>query len=295
MESLIGPDDDTPYDVILLEYSLNSAKGLELLLKRLRYRYPDAIMIYIHLYSFRKDIVGPNGLTPFQMNKYSETVSYRWGPGERAANAVYKDVTGLMRKYNGHVWALPRTGHVMNSRPLFSADWQHLSLAGHQKVAKEVEKIVEKEIVRYNPSTAKRGDWGEGDQCTSWFVEGDIPHEYSGASTVLPFEGFGGSAKYALQFKGPGKIVVENKRNLIAPIFLSFMTKGNLYPKVEVKVNNRTVMLNPTSDVNAQIMKNALVGWAMAGRNEIEITPTTGWQLPFRVVGINMCGACYFV
>jgi len=40
-----------PFDIIFLEFSLGSLNGIHLLLERLRRRYPDAVIIYVHLWS----------------------------------------------------------------------------------------------------------------------------------------------------------------------------------------------------------------------------------------------------
>ena len=48
---------DIDYDVITVEYSINGIENLDLLLRRLRRRYPGAIIIYIHVYSWLVEAV----------------------------------------------------------------------------------------------------------------------------------------------------------------------------------------------------------------------------------------------
>lgn len=43
-------NDKTEYDVIIFEFSLSGLQNIDTLVRRLQYRYPNAILIYVHLY-----------------------------------------------------------------------------------------------------------------------------------------------------------------------------------------------------------------------------------------------------
>jgi len=51
LQSILRGRESIEFDVIILEFSLNGYNGLTTLIKRLQYRYPNAALIYMHLYS----------------------------------------------------------------------------------------------------------------------------------------------------------------------------------------------------------------------------------------------------
>lgn len=292
VETIVGEENEQ-YDIILLEYSLNGIEGLELLIKRLRNRYPDAIIIYVHLYSLQNEVVDEQGRTPFIINDYKERgrQTYRWGGGERTSFIAQERIHSIVSRYNGHMYALPRTWQPMNSKTLFAPDWHHLSVAGHRKVADDLLQLIEKIGVSYSKSTAQVGSWGQGDQCMTWFMDGDCTVNYKGPELTI-FQGFGGNMKYSLQFKSTGTITFNNAKSHSVPLYLSYMTKYHSYPSAEVKAGGHKTIIDPTTDSPRHVMKTKPIGWAKPGRNTIEITPMGTWHLPFRVTGIINCGAC---
>eukprot|EP00586_Coscinodiscus_wailesii_P020738 CAMPEP_0172516640 /NCGR_PEP_ID=MMETSP1066-20121228/277927_1 /TAXON_ID=671091 /ORGANISM="Coscinodiscus wailesii, Strain CCMP2513" /LENGTH=165 /DNA_ID=CAMNT_0013298211 /DNA_START=167 /DNA_END=664 /DNA_ORIENTATION=- len=138
----------------------------------------------------------------------------------------------------------------------------------------------------------RKGSWGGGDQCVNWFMDGRIPLEHTGKSEISSFEGFGGSYKFALQFKGPGSIIFTNEKDFDVPLYISYMTKSENYPLVELTVDDKSITLNPKTWWLRHVMQTKQIGWAKPGRNELKINPKTEWQLPFRITAVNLCGAC---
>lgn len=301
LQTLAGKE-DTLYDVILLEFSIVGHHGLELLLRRLRARYPDAMMIYIHLYSLETDVIDGSGRTPLATNRRFTDGSYRWGGASyNKHNELYKEVWGLMRRYNGQTYDLPHAGFPMNSAYLFSADWRHLSVEGHKRVAEDVLAMIDDMAQKsgYNTKKPKNGSWGLGDQCHSWILDGEVGLEFRGANKVAVPGYQRNVIHYALQFRGAGSIFVTNENTVTVPVFLSFMTRSTYFPKTQIDINGRTMTIDPTSDSERNVMRTLLVGWAKPGKNEIMIVPMANTKgssgailKAFRVTGINLCGAC---
>lgn len=312
------------FDVILLEFSLGGHDGLDLLLKRLRLRYPRATIIYVHLYSLLTDVVDVDGHTPQELleGKPDEekipdmSKDYHWGYGERISNAMYSDLKTLLKKYSGHMFSLPRPSDVTESLYLFSPDWHHLSQEGHNIVAEGIMTIL-KELndmkstsdadsdSNASPDLDKDDNWDSSfgtvdnrDQCSVWFSTGKIPFNYDGSITPSSFIAFGGTEEYALEVKGSGEggtIYVDSSYSVSVPLFMFYMTKAEEYPFVEVAtgIDHKDVkILDPIINSQRDVMKSEQVGWAEPGRNEVRIKPIMDSNLPFRVTGFALCEAC---
>jgi len=298
IENIVG---SKKFEVILLEFSLDGHDGLELLLKRLRIRYPTAAIIYIHLYSLQTDIVDEDRRTPQDAGETDASKEYKWGYGEKISNAVFTDLGLLLKKYGGYMYTLPRTVEVLDSMYLFSPDWHHLSQEGHNTVAEGVMTIMKDvETTAQHKDTINAWDDSFGmldnkDQCDVWFSDGKIPFQFKGSVAKAQFQAFGESEEYALELKGPGSIYVINKLPVAVPLYMFFMTKAEDYPFVEVATgdDHRDVkVVDPIINSSRDVMKSEQVGWAEPGMNEIRIKPIMETPSPFRVTGFALCEAC---
>jgi CheY-like chemotaxis protein len=291
------------FDVILLEFSLDGHDGLELLLKRLRLRYPQATIVYVHLYSLLTDIVDDQGRTPEEAADTDASKDYRWGYGERISKAVYTDLNLLLKKYGGFMYSLPRMEDVVDSMYLFSEDWHHLSQEGHNTVAEGVLSIL-KDVSSGAAPAAIRPEfaWDDSfgtldnkDQCEVWFSDGRNPFQFKGIAQMAQFGTVLGSEEYAIEFKGPGSIYIENRLPIAVPLYMFYMTKAEEYPFVEVasgEDHKDVKIIDPIIQSSRDIMKSEKIGFAEPGRNEIMIKPVTETTSPFRVTGFALCEAC---
>ena len=115
-EALSKDEDRTTkvYDLILLEFSMNGIEGLDFLLYRLRTRFPNAILVYVHLRSL----------------------------GRHSIKLEDQQLKDLMAPVNGIYFMMPPVEVAPDtngkSYHLYGADRHHLSEVGHKYIAKGV-------------------------------------------------------------------------------------------------------------------------------------------------------------
>jgi len=320
LESIIPDAETKNYDVIMFDFVLNGTDGFPLLLKRLKTRYPDAIIIYVHIWSIvnlARDALTklpPQPKSPhFDPNRDWEWKSEdTFNPG--AQEDCGREICGkeqmekLVREAGGHIWTMRRPVTVKEAIDIgwFSDDWHHLSAFGHQMVANNL--LAYLQTVREDVFKQKnRGGFGIGDQCWNWFETGDINLDYFNAE---PYNLLGGKAQVqtdsvkmtlAIDPNGGGFLGFDSRFDIPVPVGLAYMSIRNPrdYPKVEVLVNSLehqpAVVIDPAYNNNlpdVHIVVYAHVGWALPGRNSIAIRPLETRPNPFRVVGVYLCGEC---
>lgn len=276
------PDDEVNYDVILLEFSLNGLMGLQLLVHRVRRRYPNALIIYIDLYSNRKPgfsncIGGPCRMTPTRMT----------------------GLQNLLDRVGATMLQMPRPKDPLHweddVQPWFANDNHHLSATGHAWIVKGVMDI----IGNFNFNTDHgQGDWLEGDLCVSWFKTGRMPP---------PLRVQGGTlnefAKLKYAYEIPSHATLDFDASALkgpAPLFLVYMTKSDEYPQVSVNFNDQHFIQidsksphhNFVDDHVTAVQSLGLVQVYEEIHLEIENIDLSKDKLPFRLVGIVMCAAC---
>ena len=154
----------TIYDIILLEFSVNGFPGTEFLMNRLRNRYPDAIIIYVHLHS----------LTHPPRESLSE---------EFFVNTM-KPVNGIYYMFPVEVLsdAYGRGNEHYSDEllGLYANDRHHLSKTGHEFLADQLTLLLQNTLLE--PADALTlelgtlGEWDAGDQCYLWFMnDGKLP------------------------------------------------------------------------------------------------------------------------
>ena len=224
-ESLSKEEDRTTkvYDLILLEFSMNGIEGLDFLLYRLRTRFPNAILVYVHLRS----------------------------PGRHSIKLEDQQLKDMMTPVNGIYYAMPplevipdRSGQ---SYHLYGADRHHLSEVGHKFIAKGVVDLLRQndpqiqELIRRNHQAANLGSWGGGDQCYFWMNSlGSFPSDLKAEGGRLNmFDSFlekwayeidvGNHAQFSFDFKlnqnNQNTIRNTNTQKNSVPIFLVYMAK----------------------------------------------------------------------
>jgi len=152
-------DEDIRYDVIVLEFSTNDSldnlrDSLKVLARRIRTRYPNALMIYLHSYHFG---IYLNLLK--ERNAHNQFIRDR----NLAIKRAMKDVGGI-------VYSIPTPKSIRQSSELrqwFMDDLHHFSTKGHLLIAKELEHIIKEEIDinQLDDDIGKVGSWGRGDKC----------------------------------------------------------------------------------------------------------------------------------
>jgi hypothetical protein len=318
LQSIIPDAEHKNYDVIMFDFVLNGTDGFPLLLKRLRARYPDAVIIYVHIWSIlnlardAETFHQPNpkaaGFNPNGPWEWKSDDTFNPGTTKDCGREVCgkEQMEELVTDAGGHIWHMPRPATVQEvvDKGWFSNDWHHLSAYGHQMVANNLLAFLQ--TVKQDVFKPKRlGTFGMGDQCWNWFESGDVQLDYFNAEPynlmrnanamkmtleIDPTQALGGYLGFDSQFDIP------------VPVGLAYMSIRDPadYPKVEVTVNSREhqlpVVIDPAYNNNlasVHIVVYAHVGWALPGRNSLTITPLEHSKPnPFRVVGVYLCGEC---
>ena len=325
-EGVLAEDIEMDFDVIMLEYSLNGLDGMPLLLERLRRRYPNAVVIYVHLWSLRMTVDNAKtGEKPRDVLKAghtflmadelinqmlgSENAVWSWGEAMVAdSKQIGMDAMDAVLKVRGYLYELPlpeQPGTAFSDH-WFGPDYHHLSVAGHRLVATGLADLL-KTTKSLTGADAKYGSrtWGKGDQCFSWYEHGKHDAVSITGGTMKMFVK---PDKWALhigmQFGQPASIAFPNIHHETQPVELVLMSWGpGVYPESQVTLASidkstpdQSFLLNPLHPSDKQrvfhVTRTIHIGWAEPGQNQLVINPMEVTQRPLRVTGIVMCGAC---
>lgn len=286
--------DDTEYDVIALEFSINGAQAFDWLVKRLRARFPNAIIIYVHLWTLKNSVVDGLGKTPNDRGLVgdleSRNVQWFWKTSRKEINKVAPQVTEA-EQYGMYYYFFPLPETPADAFQYFAADAHHLGPSGHRTVAEHVMRIAEGIMP---PEGPRKGTWGLGDTCDNWFSSGDIKIRYQGGQ-IKPFTGDKYNDKFSLEFTEEGGSITLPNDGPRAPLWAHFMSGHVTYPLTDVTVWDRNYVLEPNNDeAFYHTVKTQLLGYAETHpANEIFFKPRPGYDVPFRLVAVGYCGACY--
>jgi hypothetical protein len=321
--------DNADFDVILIEYSLNGLEGIDLLLQRLRRRYPSAILVYVHLWSLRMSV--HNAIT-YEKPRQILNQGLKFTAADEAITTVLADPTAqwawsdsmvsdskevsieafhAIAKVDGYVYELQRPDSPMKVMEdnWFGPDYHHLSTKGHEIVAQGIMSLVHHPETKVPPLTKLKfhdRSWGKGgDQCFSWYETGKTESvEISGGTMKM----FVKPDKWALhigqRFGAETKLTFFNNSKEKQPVELFFMSWGDpsIYPKSTITLTSEdnasisSMTLDPLHPIQAQriyhITNTVRVGWAAPGLNSLRVVPNETTQRPLRITGIVICGAC---
>lgn len=318
------------FDLITIEFSLNGISGIDLLLERLRKRYPNAMFIYVHLLSPRmslrdnktgkmpRDILDDTNLKFTEMDTLTtEALSdpnadWVWDVGEIIESKKMEAVAlEKMNKLGGKVWSFPINNAINEVFPFFTPDRHHLNYEGHSVVAAGLRNILSQanplsEVEVLKRSSGINGSWGKGDFCYIWFETGLSPLHHTGGKMKL----FIKPNKFAHHMSignGTSTISVDNKMSWSMPLSVMYMVwHPQYYPKTKVTITSHTqdrsvatsepFILNPIHENEEMrswhVTVTSKVGVANPGRNTIAFECLEKTKKPLRVTGIVMCGAC---
>lgn len=318
-----GVPDDEMFDVIVFEFSHGDLRQMDTLVKRLQYRYPNAVLIYVHLYSLRA--VTETKTT----NGNGEKGELRWLPEKDAlTRGPGPFVTDLLDRVGGHLVVLPRSvvhdgrdDDPYRAVPLFQSDGVHLSARGHRVVADALAAALGADVRFGVPppvAAAHRdldGTWGHGDRCVSWFRAGD---EFDASSTVLRYTGSDaalvrvdgvGDGAWAVRFdleREAGTVTIRNDRSVDVPLFLSFLVPpspseggGPVAPRARVGLpDGSSFLLRTTSGRKTSARRNgyevetADVGTIPPGDSVVTFSPIdrASAVAPLYLVGVELFG-----
>jgi hypothetical protein len=308
------------YDLVLLDFNLNGSDGLPLLVKRLRERYPDAILVYVGLWSLMTSMEeAGTGKSILQVG-HDTTRDWKWKDedfyvtGGLLGQDCTREICTLdklkevMESYGGHVYEFPRPSSpdVCIREGWFNEnDWHHLSETGHRVLANDLIRFLDAHHEALFNNHKEVGDWGLGDQCYSWMQTGSNPLMTTGAEMVDLLAGAGTDVtRWALEFSSDeqtGDIIIDSKFDVPVPLGIGYFSRFDPanFDIVDVTINeSQGFTIDPSmnkSGLNikhATMMTFAHLGNAQPGKNVIKITTKEKRDRPFQVTGLYLCGAC---
>jgi len=318
--------DKAMYDVIVLEYLMACRNGLEILAKRLRARFPDAIIIFNMMWvpvlitgkdnlnqgtSFydswlKHKLQGVKLTSEHISNITSEMSMFHLNPPHMKGLIELHE--NINEEVNGHLLFLDdiRTLQWDNKdwvkdRLSLYTDIVHWNQKGHDFVAQGIKKL----LLQLHPKPSnKLGTWGDGDSCNMWYNTGNVTIKYSPVEEIQLKE-FAPS-KYALEISSEGgELIVNNPLPHPRNLMITHMTTGPTYanyPKVEIKINDahdKSFIIYPLAtdhQFRVHIAKTASLDIIPPGESKVFIKPIKEEHnnpkilFPFRVVAVAVLG-----
>jgi hypothetical protein len=296
LQSMI-PDSNINFDVITLEFRSCGDGSFEFLLKRIRERYPDAVIIFVHLWHLLFLNEKESGMTPDELGKNPE-LDWIFIHGVPCASPW---MVSIAEKYGAYVYRLPENPRQAIDNNWFQDDWHHPTEAGHMEIANGILEILshhQEELFK----SKRVGSFGLGDQCMSWYQDGGkgLSVDVDGVNIAEKTKLIGSGNKYAVEMDSleGGVITFESNLDELVPIGLMVMSlKDGKYSVAEVQVNNQdAVKIDPNFNSHAHPRAHVAmlhqVGFAQKGRNSISVRIIDARERPFRVTGLVLCGVC---
>jgi len=260
------------FDVVVFEYYMRAHEGLATLARRIRKRFPDAVLIFLmnwnptqigrcynenclygkqnmlewvddHGFDIKGSHMKHGSLHDPKMHQIFKDANetWWWHFGDPKMRAFVLDSARDVGGYVSHMQAPENLSDWTQYADLFAEDAHHLSRKGHMDVAQRIRDIVEWHGV---PKEPRLGNFMGSDHCINWFETGKTDGiEYSPNGMV---EGMSNvqvvNRKYALHFVGEkrdGWIRVHNPSDGPLVLYLGYMTTGpppSLYPTTEVVI-----------------------------------------------------------
>lgn len=134
---LCGAEAEMPFDIILSEFSVNELNGFQLLHQRLHDRFPDALIMYVHLFSLQHlhyDIT--NNHVHELVHGAGGQVYYFFG------NTDYDDPTAFFDSKDLEIPLNNENPPPLEILELFVEDNHHLNNIGHE-LRHQLSKIIE--------------------------------------------------------------------------------------------------------------------------------------------------------
>jgi len=272
LASMMG---DEQYDVIILEYYMFGQEGLIPLAKRIRERYPDAIIVFIRLWGpdriLRKDshinlpswardkgfdssFIHDKAFHDVYLNEGGNNWFF-WSGNKNQKEIQEEAVTAV----GGYLISMP-----WNEKPDGPGGWLDIgdnmlannsfcpSAQGHEDITNKVKEIVDRVGVPKNP---RMNPFSVVDQCYNWLQTGEIKEGMSFGPNGSMEKMFN-TLKYAVEYDFDKDhegnwFDVENQSNQEMELQIGFMATGpppSKYPKVVATFDGVDILLNPVAD-----------------------------------------------
>ena len=261
---------DEIFDVIVLEYFIRGYAGLIPLVKRLRERFPDSLIIILREWNPHMNVIVEEYIETNEMkgkkntmtacgwiqknnfdiydhnqlkkamdeSKENDNIKWKW------TKILDQDKINIQEKaanlFGAYILPMDRPDHPedwIKYAHLFANDCHHKSAQGHEDVAKRIRQFIKWKGITKQPRV---NEWGYHDSCVSWFESGDTSGiEYTKNIKLEKFANKNGP-KFALSFfQNAGSITLTNPSKNYMALYLAYMTTGpgtSKYPKTEVQI-----------------------------------------------------------
>jgi len=267
-DSLDTHHQEIPFDVIIFEFSINGMKGFELLFKRLQERFPDALLIYIDLWSLKFGSMDSTNARQL----VNDAGGYVYFLGNKSHPTNHFDYKNL--EYDLSKNKLP-SADIME---LFASDTHHISTYGHRLVRYQIRNIIE-QYGQFSKSPSL-GSWHGGDKCLNWFEDGKASLRIIDGGTMNNFDKK--NQKYAIEMDD-SRMVFEyiHSGENEAPIGFQVMKKSedmwdpfsSYYPPVVVRIAQVLAEINDAEE-NVTNLNVELDG---ENHPDLKISKPEGW------------------
>ena len=327
-------DASVEYDVITLEYSFSSSdttkdaylSSMELLVQRLRQRYPQAKLILVDIWTPRDFVFFDTAFNTTESFEEWKTVHYdsNDAPFEWTFRTlsetelqVQNQMEATMASVGGLVAKLARPEHPSTILDDWFVEEQNheddeifslrytLSRNGHEAVAKSIREAIRNHqpSAQFHLSAQQRlFSWGSGDSCKLWYDTGtkDFPDSSDYSDSLKPTEIAPNS--YALEVTKGGTLNVHNPFDTERLVYLTYLTASELatsnkvYPRTKVKLEggSSSVILDPSHELQQQhqhhFTRTSAVG-VLKGlqTSTLEFISLEEYTVhPFRIVGVSI-------
>lgn len=304
---------------------MNGTDGLMLLLKRLRDRYPDSVIVYVGLWSLISTAMEEGTKKNVQDRGKDPSVNWVWKEGDfftRSTNPnwdCWREVCSVQRmkevvqSVGGYFYEFPRPLSPKNAikEGWFVDDWHHFSEKGHRLIADDLSRFLADKHQELYKTPKRFNIETSGDQCYNWFGTGNVELPKYDGVTLKNLAGANhkdgntdyDSNKWVLEVDPRNGATIEfDSKFESAPIGLGYMSRQDPaeYPQVRIELNNKVadpVVIDPNINrvvwmKSAHITTFTEIGFTKFGSNMLSIKPLEQRNQPFRVVGIYICGYC---
>lgn len=269
----------TMADVILIEFSVKTNDSLWRLARRLRQRFPDATIIFLHLWmpfqyyhEPKRENVKQTVDRALKRNKDTDTAANYVLNGTVADEWTFTIDQGatleaIALEIGAQIYHQPRPDNPLEALKqymhYFKNDMVHFSEAGHLSVARGIrDMIVASGIIYSNNSTSTTNAWQDKDACQSWYQTGELvpTHDTMTASdSVVTEVGIGlamvkfGKTKHALEVAPPTAFLkFHNPLGRPVKVYLSYMMtapQSDVYPAVLVSLTASSMTTADTTRI----------------------------------------------
>eukprot|EP00545_Synedropsis_sp_CCMP1620_P005211 CAMPEP_0119015954 /NCGR_PEP_ID=MMETSP1176-20130426/11739_1 /TAXON_ID=265551 /ORGANISM="Synedropsis recta cf, Strain CCMP1620" /LENGTH=457 /DNA_ID=CAMNT_0006969279 /DNA_START=60 /DNA_END=1433 /DNA_ORIENTATION=+ len=314
-ETMVG--DDHTYDAIIFDYWLKAGQGLPELARRLRQRFPNAIMVFFKTWGpvharrrptedsteeitfeeWKTTQYFPAGQVNDVIIALQKDTGYWYFPEHHDADVLINDVRN---EVGGFFVRIPKkaTGKETLEFYLhfFNKQNAQLSPMGHAFLAKVTKQTIKNKLIGSSTqelvSTGVHGHWGRGDECHVWYTTGGYNEDYSETLKMREFDSAMG--KFALEVTGPGWFNVHNRFDDDRILYLSFLASQiGFYPVATITIGEGAVPIDllphtDTNSANAHSARTIPVGTIPPGKTKIFIAPKEEGSNFFRLVGSSI-------